>query len=96
MDTAEEGREEASQGVPVSERAYRLGSGDVKQWSDFLGPYLHPRSLNMINDFGMGPEGKFDNFPFGETFFNSADNVNNPFLSASQPSFCFLTQSSHS
>lgn len=83
MDTTEErgDGEGASQGAQGTDRTYRLGNSDVRQWSDFLGPYLHPRSLNMINDFGMGPEGKFDNFPFGETFFNGADNViETPFL----------------
>jgi len=56
-------------------RNYRLGEGDVSQWSDFLAVYLSPRSLNMINDYGFGAERRFDNYPFGASFFKNVDNV---------------------
>jgi hypothetical protein len=58
-----------------AERVYKLGDDDVSQWSDYIGMYFHPRSLNMINDFAFGPERKFDNFSFGENHFNARENV---------------------
>uniref|UniRef100_A0A1B6G8Y2 Protein misato n=1 Tax=Cuerna arida TaxID=1464854 RepID=A0A1B6G8Y2_9HEMI len=54
---------ESGKAVP---KLYHLDN-DVKSWSDFLRPHLHPRSINLVQEYQHeDPSLPFDTFPQGQ------------------------------